>query len=81
MSLHLVLAQDGEKISGTLESPHGEIRLTGEFSKGKLTLAGASTETHPVQFAGTATLNANGSLAGNISANAMEMPFTAVRSK
>ena len=79
MSLNLVLAQDGEKISGTLESPHGEILLTGEFSKGRLTLSGVSTESHPVQFAGTATLNADGSLAGTISANLMEMTFTAVR--
>ena len=69
LSLHFVLVQDGEKISGTLESPHGEIRLTGEFSKGKLTMSGASAEPHSVQVAGTATLNADGSLAGNISVN------------
>jgi hypothetical protein len=79
MSLRLVMTQDGEKISGTLESPHGDIPLTGEFSKGKLILAGASTESHPVRFAGTANLRADGSLAGNISANEMEMSFTAVR--
>jgi len=79
MSLHLVLAQDGEKISGTLESPHGDIQIAGEFSKGKLTLAGVSTESHPVQFAGTATLGADGSLTGSASVNLMEMSFTAVR--
>ena len=79
MSLRLEMAQDGEKISGTLDSPHGVIPLTGAFSKGMLTLAGASTEEHPVQFAGTATLKADGSLAGSISANLMEMNFTAVR--
>ena len=79
LSLHLVLAQDGEKISGTLESPHGEIRLTGEFSKGKLTLSGASAEPHSVQVTGAATLNADGTLAGNISVNLMEMNFIAVR--
>jgi len=79
MSLQLVLAQDGQKISGTLESPHGNIRLTGEFSKGKLAISGASTEEHPVQLAGTATLTAAGSLAGNLSVNEMEMAFTAAR--
>jgi hypothetical protein len=79
MSLKLVMVQDGERISGVLESPHGDIPLTGGFSKGKLTISGASTEQHPVQFAGTATLNADGSLAGSISANLMEMNFTAVR--
>jgi hypothetical protein len=80
MSLKLVMAQDGEKISGILESPHGDIPLTGGFSKGKLTISGASTEKHPMQFAGTATLTADGSLSGSISANLMEMNFTAVRS-
>jgi hypothetical protein len=79
MSLKLVMAQDGEKISGTLESPHGNIPLSGDFSKGKLTISGASTEQHPVQFAGTATLAADGSLAGSISADVMVMSFTAVR--
>jgi hypothetical protein len=79
MSLRLVMTQDGEKISGTLESPHGEISLTGEFSKGKLTLVGASVDSQPIQFAGTANLREDGSLAGVISANQMEMSFTAVR--
>jgi hypothetical protein len=80
MSLRLVMAQNGEKVSGTLESPHGIIPLTGDFSKGKLTISGASTEQHPIQFAGTATISADGSLAGSISADLMAMNFTAVRS-
>ena len=79
MSLHLALAQNGEKVSGTLESPHGDIRLTGDFSKGKLTLSGASAEPHAVHLAGTATVAADGSLAGVISVELMEMNFTAVR--
>jgi len=79
MSLQLVLAQDGEKISGTLDSPHGTIRLTGSFSKGKLTFSGASPEGHPIQFAATATLGSDGSLTGRVSADVMEMDFTAVR--
>jgi hypothetical protein len=78
MSLRLVMAQDGEKISGTLESPHGEIRLSGDFTKGKLTIVGTSMEQHPIQFAGSATLTAEGSLVGNISADQMVMSFTAV---
>jgi len=79
MSLRLVMAQKGEKISGTLESPHGEIRLTGEFTKGKLTLFGASMEENPVQFTGTASLTAEGGLSGSLSVNQMELAFTAVR--
>jgi len=79
MSLHLALAQSGEKISGTLESPHGDIRLTGDFSKGKLTLAGASAEPHAVHLTGSAIVAADGSLAGIVSVELMEMNFTAVR--
>jgi hypothetical protein len=79
MSLPLALTQNGEKISGTLETPHGTVRLTGEFSKGKLSISGVATEEPPVQLIGTATLAADGSLAGNVSVNQMEMPFTAAR--
>jgi hypothetical protein len=79
MSLQLALTQDGEKVSGTLESPHGNIRLTGEFSRGKLWLSGGTVEGQPVQFAGAATLSADGSLAGSLSVNQMEMTFTAIR--
>lgn len=79
MSLKLVMAQDGEKISGTLESPHGDIRLTGDFSNGKVTLSGASPEPHAVHLTGTATVTADGSLAGSMSVELTEMNFTAVR--
>jgi hypothetical protein len=79
MSLNLEMIQNGEKISGTLDSPHGVIPLTGEFSNGKLSLFGAPTESHPRQVVGTATLKADGSLAGSVSVNQMEMSFTAVR--
>jgi hypothetical protein len=79
MSLKLVMVQNGEKISGTLESPHGEIRLSGDFSKGKLTLTGASSEPNAVHFAGAATVASDGSLAGSLSVDVTEMNFTAVR--
>ena len=79
MSLKLVMVQDGEKISGTLESPHGEIRLAGDFSRGKLTLSGASPEPGAVHFAGAATVASDGSLSGSLSVDLTEMNFTAVR--
>ncbi len=79
MSMQMVLAQDGERVSGTIDSPHGLIQVKGDFSRGKLTLAGASTDQHPVQLTATATLGNDGSLAGTISANFMEIAFTAVR--
>jgi hypothetical protein len=79
MSMPMTLTQEGEKVSGTIDSPHGVIPLKGEFSKGKLSLVGAATDAHPVDVAATGTLNADGSLSGNLSVNAMEMSFTAVR--
>jgi hypothetical protein len=79
MSLRMVLAQEGEKISGTLESPHGPISLSGSFYNGKLTLSGSSAEPQVIHVSGTANLSADGSLAGNLSVEQMEMTFTAVR--
>jgi hypothetical protein len=79
ISMQMMLTQDGEKVSGTLDSPHGLVPLKGEFSKGKLTLAGAPTPTHPIDVSATATLLADGSLAGSVSVNQTEMAFTAVR--
>ena len=80
VSMRMELVQEGEKISGNIDSPHGVIPLTGEFSKGKLVLSGVATDSHPIQFTGTGTLRDDGSLSGNISVNLMEMSFTAVRS-
>ena len=79
MSLRMVLAQDGERISGTLESPHGLISLSGNVSRGKLTLSGASAEPSVIHVAGTANVSADGSLTGNLTVEQMEMSFTAVR--
>ena len=79
MELRMVLVQDGEKISGTLESPHGPISLSGNVTKGKLTLSGSSAEPNVVQIAGTANISADGSLTGSLSVEQMEMSFTAVR--
>ena len=41
MSLRLVLAQKGRKVTGTLQNPHGgTIPLTGEFARGQLETTG-----------------------------------------
>jgi hypothetical protein len=80
MTIPMVLVQDGEKITGTLDTPHGLIPVKGELSKGKLKLTGDATDSHPIELLATATLNPDGSLSGTISANSMEMSFTAVRS-
>jgi hypothetical protein len=79
MSMTMVLVQDGEKISGTIDTPHGVIQLKGDFSKGTLTLIGTGTPEHPVDVTGTATLGKDGSLTGTLTANLMEITFTAAR--
>jgi hypothetical protein len=46
MSLHLVLAQKGKKVTGTLQNPHGgTIALKGEFVGEQLTFSGSSDGT------------------------------------
>ena len=79
MSMPMVLVQEGDRVSGTIDSPHGVIQLKGDFSKGKLSLTGGPTDQHPVQVMATATLGSDGSLTGALSVNSMEMAFTAVR--
>ena len=80
ISLEMNLSQSGEKVSGTLDSPHGLLQVKGEFSKGKLTFTAVSAEAPQLQFAANGVLNSDGALSGTISVNLMEMSFTAVRS-
>ena len=82
MSMHMVLSQDGAKISGSIDNPHGggEIRLSGEFADGKLTLAGGSDGGDlALQLSFTGTLQRDGSLSGTLTTNVGQMPWTAVR--
>src|SRR5436190_18801489 len=80
VSVEMVLSQDGERVSGTLDSPHGVIQVKGDFSKGKLTLAGVTTDSHSVDISVTSRLNSDGTLSGTMTAFQMEMGFTAVKS-
>jgi hypothetical protein len=80
LTIPMVLVQDGEKVTGTFDTPHGLIPVKGELSNGKLKLIGAATDSHPIEVLATATLNPDGSLSGTVSVNSMEMSFTAVRS-
>jgi len=79
MSLEMNLNQSGERVTGTLDSPHGLLQVKGEFVKGKLTFTAASQDSQPLQFVATATLNNDGALTGIVSVDLMEMNFTAVR--
>ena len=82
MSMHMVLSQDGTKISGSIDSPHGggEIRLSGEFADGKLTMAGrANGDDLAIPLSFTGTLERAGSLAGTLTTNVGQMTWMAVR--
>ena len=81
LSMPMVLSQDGQRVSGTLDSPHGTIQVKGDFSKGKLTLAGVMTESHSADISIAATLNSDGTLSGTMTAFQMDMSFTAVKSE
>ena len=76
----MVLVQSGETITGTLESPHGPITLTGEFSKGRLTIAGATDgRDHPLEISGSGALQPDGTLVGELKTTVGDMSWTAVR--
>jgi hypothetical protein len=80
MTIAMELVQRGKKITGTLESPHGPIHVTGEFSKGRLKIAGATDgRDHPLEISGTGTLQRDGTLVGDLKSTVGDMSWTAVR--
>jgi len=81
MSMPLVLTQDGKAVSGTLGSPHGPIRVTGEVDGDALRFSGATDTTPVLEVSATGTSKPDGSLAGMLTINVGhgEMGWTAVR--
>ncbi|HEX2444888.1 MAG TPA: hypothetical protein VHJ77_13150 [Vicinamibacterales bacterium] len=75
----LELRQDGRKISGTLATPHGEVRLEGELADGKLTLA--TTDSDSPQMTLNGALKDDGTMAGYLSSERGDMKWTAERRK
>jgi hypothetical protein len=75
----LELRQDGKKISGTLATPHGEVRLEGEQADGKLTLATIASDSPQMTLTGA--LKEDGTMAGYLSSERGDMKWTAERSK
>jgi hypothetical protein len=75
----LELRQDGKKITGTLATPHGEVRLEGEHADGKLTLATIASDSPQMTLKGA--LKDDGSMAGYLSSERGDMKWTAQRSK
>jgi hypothetical protein len=76
----MVLTQDGGKIAGTLDSPHGPVKVNGEVDKGWLEFSGASdTKPHAIEILAKGILRADGTLAGVMITNVGEFTWTAVR--
>jgi hypothetical protein len=81
MSIRLVLAQKGKKITGTLQNPHGgEIHLKGEFAGGKIRFSGASDD-QSIKLSANGSLRGDGTLAGNLTSTMGDMAWSAVRAK
>jgi hypothetical protein len=76
-TMGLVLKQEGQKISGTFQSPHGDLPVEGRFADGTLELSTASEETGRVTL--TANLRENGTLAGHLSTSRGDMKLTGER--
>jgi hypothetical protein len=80
--LEMVLAQNGKKITGTLQGPHGPIALKGQFAKGRLTFSGEGPNGigGREELSATAVLQPDGTLAGNLtSTTSGNLKWRAVR--
>ena len=64
ISFTLVMEQRGKAVSATLTTPHGDLKLTGEFDGARLTLKTADDEKDAVSL--SATLK-DGTLRGHVS--------------
>lgn len=80
MSLRMELTQEGTTVGGTLTTPHGMLRVNGEFVDPRLTFAGSiEGEPHSLHMMATGTVQADGSLAGALTSDFGDMAWTAVR--
>ena len=76
MTFALVLEQDGEKVTGTFATGHGNAPLAGTVGDGVLKLVGPDG----TYFELTATLNDDGTLSGSFASDIANAKFTGTRS-
>ena len=83
MAFDLTLAQDGDKITGTINSAHsGELKLeAGTFANGTLAFSTGGTGPNTMHLDYRASLKDDGTLAGELTAPNVKMPWTAERVK
>jgi len=81
MSMAMVLKQSGAALTGSLDSPHGAIRISGDVHDDIVTFSGASSSAPVVEVSATGTAKGDGSLEGMLTVNVGDAPFawTAVR--
>jgi hypothetical protein len=78
MTMGLTLKQEGTRVTGTFNSPHGDMAVDGEFVDSHLKLATTeSREDEKILF--DAKLTDSGMLAGSLSSPMGDMKWTASR--
>jgi hypothetical protein len=77
VSMNLTLTQDGTKVTGTCETPHGDLRMKGQFRDGKLELETIEGEDPPIAL--KAKLKDDGTLDGYLSGKMGDMTWKAER--
>lgn len=78
-SMGLVLVQDGHRVTGTLSTPHGDMRVEGTFAEGKLQLRTQPDGGKGEPITLSASLKSNGTLEGYLSSEMGDMTWTAER--
>jgi hypothetical protein len=79
-SVKMELAQDGKKVTGNFIIPdHGDLPIEGVFADGKLTMH--ATEDGYMKMDLIGTVQADGSISGNVKGPMGDMKWTAQRAK
>lgn len=79
VAMGLTLEQDGTKVTGTFNSPHGDMAVAGEFVNGELKIATTGSDDERIVF--SARLKEDGTLAGYVSSQMGDMKWTAKRTE
>ena len=85
--LPMTLHQDGTRLSGTLQGPHGPFPLVGEFKKGRIHFTGTSDgggirhddDSNEIDVAAIGRLQPDGSLAGTMVSTVGDFTWRATR--
>jgi hypothetical protein len=79
VTMTLALQQDGKKVTGTLTTPHGDMRVDGDVAEHTLKLA--TPRDGDMRMTLTAKMKGDGTLDGYLSSEMGDMTWTAERVK